>query len=106
MKPRPTPRRLLIVFIGAVVPVYLLVWLLGEVEDLTNGRSATALSVHLVVFCLGFAGVWLAVNDVQGNPDLAERQRTAWICAMAVALPVAAVVYLVRFTRRASKLEP
>jgi hypothetical protein len=97
---------LLVVLIGVVVPVYALVWLLGGVEPMAGDSVARALTVHFVVLCLGFAGVWLGVNDIQDNSALDERQRAAWIYAMAVALPVAAVVYLIRFTGHASNSAP
>ena len=59
--------------------------------------------LHVSVMVLTLVALALAVRDIQSNPAFDEQARSLWIVAMAFALPLAAIAYLVVNARRATR---
>ena len=99
-----TPRRAAIAVLGVLVGVYAVLFIAGRTPSARDGGSlAPVLGLHVCVMVLAFIALALALKDIQSNAALEEHERSLWIVAMASALPLAAIAYIVACARQGAQ---
>lgn len=102
-----TPRRAAIAVLGVLVGVYAVLFIAGRTPSARDGGSlAPVLGLHVSVMVLALVALALALRDIRSNAALDEEARSLWITAMAFAMPLAAIAYLVMYARRDAQGRP
>ena len=95
-----TPRRAAIAVLGVLVGVYAVLFIAGRTPSARDGGSlAPVLGLHVSVMVLALVALALSLRDIRSNAALDEEARSLWIAAMAFAMPLAAIAYLVMHAR-------
>jgi len=95
-----TTRRAVTAVLGVLVGIYAVLFMAARTPSADGGGFAPVVGLHVSVMVLALVALALAVKDIQSNPALDEQARSLWIVAMAFALPLAAIAYLVVYARR------
>ena len=88
--------------LGVLVGLYAVLFdvALTPAADDDGGGLAPVLGLHVTVMVLAFVALALAIKDIQSNAGLDEQARSLWVVAMASALPLVAVAYIIACSRR------
>jgi hypothetical protein len=95
-----TTRRVAIAVLGVLVGAYGVTFLVVLMPSGADDGAALLFLVHMTVLVVAFGAIALAVKDIQANAALDEHARSLWITAIALALPLGGVAYLVWCARR------
>ncbi|MDA0171823.1 hypothetical protein OJ998_22175 [Solirubrobacter taibaiensis] len=98
-----TTRRAVIAVLGVLVGIYAVLFIAALTPSADGGGFAPVLGLHVSVMILAFIALAIALKDIQSNAALDEQARSLWLVAMACALPLAAIAYVVVCARRGAQ---
>lgn len=99
-----TARRAVTALLGLLVGIYAVLFIAERTPSADDaGGFAPVVGLHVGVMILTLVALALALKDIQSNPALNDEARSLWIVAMAFALPLTAVAYIIACLRQGAQ---